>query len=97
MSGNSKPGYGGFWCEKYCLDLQITSYKFSADLGHSCGLIWFAVFLAIISPFFHLIKLLALSGLMFDVAGVIRLFLDEEWDELLEHYKDETDAAYQKQ
>jgi hypothetical protein len=38
--------------------------------------------------------LLALSGLMFDVAGVIRLFLDEEWDELPDDYKDETKYPY---
>lgn len=49
-----------------------------------------ATILAIASPFFHLVKMLALAGLMFDVAGVIRLFMDEEWDELLEHYRDVT-------
>jgi hypothetical protein len=49
-----------------------------------------AIVLTIAAPFFHFVKMIALGGLMFDVAGVIRLFMDEEWDKLLEHYKDET-------
>lgn len=48
-----------------------------------------AIVLTAAAPFFHLVKMLALAGLMFDVAGVIRLFMDEEWDELLQHFRDE--------
>jgi hypothetical protein len=49
-----------------------------------------AIVLALAAPFFHLVKMVALAGLMFDVAGVFRLFMDDEWDELLQFYKDET-------
>jgi hypothetical protein len=51
--------------------------------------VFLAILLAIAAPFVHLVKMIALSGLMFDVAGVIRLFMDEEWDKLLENYRDE--------
>ena len=53
-------------------------------------LIWLAIILTIAAPFLHLVKMLALAGLMFDVAGVVRLFMDDEWSEVLEHFADET-------
>lgn len=56
--------------------------------------VWLAVILTVAAPFLHLVKAIALAGLMFDVAGVIRLFLDEEWDELLQPYRDEKKYPY---
>jgi hypothetical protein len=52
-------------------------------------LILVAIVLTIAAPFVHLVKMIAIAGLMFDVAGVIRLFMDEEWAEIIEHFADE--------
>ena|ERR1700722_11287736 len=53
-------------------------------------LIWSAIIFTVAAPFFHLIKMLALAGLMFDAAGVIRLFMDEEWSEIIHLFSDQT-------
>ncbi|MGV1917090.1 hypothetical protein [Rhizobium sp. 22-785-1] len=39
-------------------------------------------------------KLLVVSGMLFDLAGIARIFIDEEWSDLLSAYTDENAYPY---
>jgi len=39
-------------------------------------------------------KLITISGLMFDISGVIRLFLDDEWKDIVSLFSDTQEYPY---
>ena len=39
-------------------------------------------------------KLLQIAGMLLDLAGIARIFIDEEWDSILSYYADEKEFPY---
>ena len=53
-----------------------------------------AVCILVVGVFLLSPKLLTISGILFDLAGFGRVFIDEEWEDVLEAFKDEKAYPY---
>jgi hypothetical protein len=80
------------WAKLVDPPLCVLAGDLSSVLRRLRGLVQVIVLVAIllipVSLFYKTGHVLTASGLLFDIAGVLRLFLLEEVDDALEHYRD---------